>query len=73
MTEYRITKKESQIIRSEFPDVWIPQTGRGKPAKRHRRYLPEVTEYLRLIADTNIEAAKILKAKNRASKQRRKG
>lgn len=69
-----ISKQESEKIRNEYPDLWIPQTGRGKPSKRHKRYLPEIERYLRLIVDTNLEAAQIVrlidKRRNRNTRSR---
>lgn len=67
----QISKSESEKIRNEYPDVWISETGRGKPAKRRKRYLPEIERYLRLITDTNIEAAQIVRLKNKRSNRNR--
>lgn len=65
----QISKAESEKVRSEYPDLWVPKTGKGKPAKRLKRYLPEIERYLRLIMDTNDKAAQIVnsKIKNKCS------
>ncbi len=56
-----ITKEESEKIRKQYPNVEIYRTMKGHQGKkRGKRYLPEIDCYLKLIADTNIEAQHIL-------------
>ena len=61
-----ISKQESQKIRDRYPNAEIVRTCIQK-SKRHKYYLPEKNKYLQLIQDTNCDAAKILKDKNRRS------
>lgn len=58
-----ISKEESKIIRTKFPYAKITRTCRQK-SKRHKYYMPEKTQYLSLIKDTNYLAAEILNDKN---------
>jgi len=51
-----ITKEDAERVRKVFPRAEIASTC-AKKSKRHRYYLPEIEEYLRLIADTNNQAA----------------
>ena len=48
----QITKEEAAIIRHKYPNVYIAKTV-------HKRYLPEIYKYLKLIPDNN-KAKKIL-------------
>lgn len=57
-----ITKQESEVIRKKYPKAEIIRTCIQK-SKRHKYYLPERVNYLRLIKDTNAEAAKIFNEK----------
>jgi len=53
-----ITKPEADRIREVYPNVSIVRTCIQK-SQRHRYYLVESEKYLRLIQDTNMDAAKI--------------
>ena len=66
-----IDKPESQKIRAAFPHAEIVRTCVQK-SKRHRYYLPEVEKYLRLIVDSNREAAEICAQIDKEREQRRR-
>ena len=53
-----ITKAESVRVRDVYPRAEIARTCVQK-SKRHRYYLPEAEKYLRLITDSNSQAADI--------------
>lgn len=55
-----ISKDESLKLREQYPDIYIVRTAKQK-SKRHRYLCPPEEHYMRLIADTNIEAADIIK------------
>ena len=57
-----ITKQESEIVRKRYPKAEIVRTCIQK-SKRHRYYLPERVCFLRLIKDSNANAARILEEK----------
>lgn len=67
----KITKSESEIIRSVFPHAEIARTCIQK-SKRHRYYLPEAEKYLRLIVDYNSEAAAICSEIDKRRERKRK-
>lgn len=54
-----ITKEEATQLRAVFPKVELHRTCRQK-SKRHRIYCPCLEAYLRVIADTNLEAAALV-------------
>lgn len=55
-----ITKQDAMRVRAIYPDAEIRRTMKQK-SKRHKYYLPELERYLRIVADTNDEAAEILR------------
>lgn len=55
-----ISKEESEKIRAKYPDVCISRTMKSQ-SKRHAYYVEESNKYLELIADTNDQAAEILR------------
>lgn len=55
-----ITKQDAMRVREIYPDAEIRRTMKQK-SKRHKYYLPELERYLRIVADTNDEAAEILR------------
>lgn len=61
-----ITKQESETVRKHYPQAEIVRTCIQK-SKRHKYYMPERFGYLRLIQNTNAEAARILAENRRAS------
>ena len=65
-----INKDECTKIRNEYPNAYIVRTCKQK-SKRHRYYCPEITSYLRLITDTNLEARGIMRATQRRRPRRR--
>lgn len=67
----KITKSESETIRQVFPRAEIIRTCIQK-SKRHHYYLPEAEKYLRLIVDTNAEAARICAIIDKEQELRRK-
>ena len=67
----KITKSESEVVRATFPHAEIVRTCIQK-SKRHHYYLPEVEQYLRLIANTNAAAAEICDAIDKRREQKRK-
>lgn len=66
-----ITKSESVKVREAFPNAEIVRTCIQK-SKRHRYYLPELERYLRVIADTNSEAAYICRRIDKSREHKRK-
>ena len=54
-----ITKDEALEIRKVFPKAELRRTCKQK-SKRHRIYCPCVERYMRLIADSNVEAFHII-------------
>ena len=59
-----ITQEESEKIRAKYPKVCIQRTMKVR-SKRHCYYLEESDKYLELIADTNVQAAEILRQHKR--------
>lgn len=55
-----ITKQDAMRVREIYPEAEIRRTMKQK-SKRHKYYLPELERYLRIVADTNDEAAEILR------------
>lgn len=55
-----ITKQDAMRVREIYPDAEIRRTMKQK-SKRHKYYLPELERYLRIVANTNDEAAEILR------------
>lgn len=66
----KISKSESEIVRRTFPYAEIARTCIQK-SKRHHYYLPEVEKYLRLIADSNLEASAICSLIDKTRKPKR--
>ena len=64
-----ITKEEAERLRSVFPQVELHRTCKQK-SRRHRIYCPCWEKYLRLIADTNDEAAAIVHELEEAERRR---
>ena len=54
-----ITKDEALEIRKVYPNAELRRTCKQK-SKRHRIYCPCVERYMRIIADSNVEASKIV-------------
>lgn len=67
----KITKSESEAVRKVFPRAEIVRTCIQK-SKRHRYYLPEAEKYLRLIVESNAEAAAICATIDKERERRRK-
>lgn len=67
----KITKFESEAVRQVFPRAEIVRTCIQK-SKRHHYYLPEAEKYLRLIVDSNAEAARICATIDKERERRRK-
>lgn len=67
----KITKSESEAVRKVFPRAEIVRTCIQK-SKRHRYYLPEAEKYLRLIVESNAEAAAICASIDKERERRRK-
>ena len=67
----QITKDESTRIRAVYPRAEIARTCRGK-SNQHRYFLPEEEKYLRLIADTNEDAARICGELDKEKSRRQK-
>lgn len=66
-----ITKPESERVREVYPRAEIVRTCIQK-SKRHHYYLPEAEKYLRLIVDSNHDAATICERIDKDRERKRK-
>lgn len=66
-----INKAEAEVIRKVYPQVKIVRTCTQKN-KRHRYYIAEEENYMRLIANTNHDAAEICRRIDEQRQKRRR-
>lgn len=67
-----ITKDEKMRLERAYPEYRYPRTMRGD-SKRHHYYCPEIESLMRLIADTNEQAAAFVRECDMRRLRRRGG